>query len=99
MRGEGAGNAALIVAIAAPVERAGFDLGRQMAFLQREQAPGMEDDVGIGDAAVGGCGFRRIRQLAAEAAEKRAAGVMLGLPFRGADPAVAIAGAAVFEME
>ena len=42
---------------------------------------------------------RRIRQLAAEAAEQRAAGVVLGLPFRGADPAVAIAGAAVLEME
>src|SRR5260370_314590 len=38
-------------------------------------------------------------QLAAEAAEQRAAGVMLGLPFRGADTAVAVAGAAVLEME
>ena len=37
--------------------------------------------------------------LRAEAAEQRAAGIVLGLPFRGADPAVAIAGAAVLEME
>ena len=88
-----------IIAIAAPVQRAGFDLGRQMAFLQRQQPAGMKDDVGIGDAAVGGRRGRRTRQLAAEAAEQRAAGVVLGLPFRRADPAVAIAGAAVFEME
>src|SRR6185369_5585697 len=35
----------------------------------------------------------------AEAAEQRAAGVMFGLPFWRADPAVAVAGAAVLEME
>ena len=58
----------------------------------------MEDDVGVGDAAIGS-GGGRVRQLAAEAAEQRAAGVVFGLPFRGADPAVAIAGAAIFEME
>src|SRR5712671_5128195 len=40
-----------------------------------------------------------VGQLAAEAAKQCAAGVMFGLPFRGADPAVAVAGAAVLEME
>ena len=90
---------AVIVAIAARLQRAGLDLGRQMAFLQRQQASGMEDDVGVGDAAVLRHRGGRIRQPAAEAAEQRAAGVVLGLPFRGADPAVAVAGAAVLEME
>ena len=59
----------------------------------------MKDDVGVGDAAVLGDRGGRIGQFSAEAAEQRAAGVVLGLPFRGADPAVAVAGAAVFEME
>ena len=59
----------------------------------------MKDDVGIGDAAVLDGRSRCIRQLAAEAAEQRAAGVVFGLPFRGADPAVAVTGAAVFKME
>ena len=58
----------------------------------------MEDDVGVGDAAVGEIGGR-VRQLAAKAAEQRAAGVVLGLPFRGADPAVAVGGAAVLEVK
>jgi len=55
-----------------------------MAFIERQQAAGMEGDVGVGDTAIGGCRRRRIRQLAAEAAEQRAAGVMFGLPFRRA---------------
>ena len=38
MRGEGSLDGALVVAIAEAVERAGLDLGRQMAFLQRQQA-------------------------------------------------------------
>ena len=69
-----------------------------MPFFQREQAAGVRDDIGVGDAAVDEIG-RRIRQLAAEAAEQRAAGVVLGLPFRRADPAVAIGRAAVLEMK
>ena len=92
MRGEGAGDAVLIVLIAAGCERARLDLGRQMSFFQREQLAGMEDDVGVGDAAVGEMGGR-IRQLAAEAAEQGAAGIVLGEPFRRADPAVAVGGA------
>ena len=99
MRGEGAGDGAIIVAIAAPVQRAGLDLGRQVTFFQREQASGVKDDVGIGDAAVLDGRSRCIRQFTAEAAEQRAAGVVFGLPFRGADPAVAVTGAAVLEME
>jgi hypothetical protein len=99
MRGEGTGDAAAIIAIAARRQRAGLDLGRRMAFFQRQQAPAMKDDVGVGDAAVLDGRGRRIRQFSAEAAEQRAAGVVLGLPFRGADPAVAIAGAAILEME
>ena len=99
MRRERPADAALVVAITKPVQGTGLDLGRQMAFLQRQQAAAVEDDVGVGDAAVLGDVCRRIGQLAAEAAEQRAAGVMLGLPFRGADPAVAVAGAAVFEVE
>ena len=94
MRGEGPGDGAAIIAIAARLERVRLDLGRQMAFLQREQAAAMRDDVGVGDAAVGGVS-RRVRQLLAEAAEQRAAGIVLGLPFGGADPAVAIGGAAL----
>jgi hypothetical protein len=70
-----------------------------MAFLERQQAAEMEDDVGVGDIAIGGCRRRRIRQLAAEAAEQRAAGVMFGLPFRRADPAIAVAGAPLLEMK
>jgi hypothetical protein len=46
-------------------------IGR-MAFIERQQAAGMEGDVGVGDTAIGGCRRRRIRQLAAEAAEQRA---------------------------
>ena len=95
MRREGTCDGALVVAIAETVQSTRLDLGRHMAFFQRQQAAAMEDDVGVGDAAVLGDVSRRIGQLAAEAAEQRAAGVMLGLPFRGADPAVAIAGAAV----
>ena len=99
MRGEGALDGALVVAIADAIEGAGLDLGRQMAFLQRQKLSAVEDDVGVGDAAIVGDRGRRARQLAAEAAEQRAAGVVLGQPFRGADPAVAVAGAAVLQME
>ena len=99
MRRERSGNGAIVVAIAYSVERARLDLGRQMAFFQRQQATGVKDDVGVGDAAVLGDVGGRIRQLAAEAPEQRAAGIVFGLPFRSADPAVAITGAAVFEME
>lgn len=70
-----------------------------MALDEREQLAAMEDDVGVRDAAIGRDVGRSVRQLAAEAAEQCASGVVLGLPFRGADPAVAIAGAAVLEME
>ena len=99
MRGEGALDAAVVVAITAAVQRAGLDLGRHVEFLQREQLAGMEDDVGVGATGVGGDIGGRIGQLAEEAAEQRAAGIVLGLPFRGADPTVAVAGAAVLEME
>ncbi len=98
MRREAAGDATLIIVIAARCQRARLDLGRQMRFFQREQLAGMKDDVGVGDAAVGEV-LRGIRQLAAEAAEQRAACIVLGQPFRRADPAVAIAGAAVLEVE
>ncbi len=53
MRGERPGDGAAIIAVAARCERARLDLGRQMAFFQREQAAAMRDDVGVGDAAVG----------------------------------------------
>ena len=99
MRGERTGDGALVVAIASSIERIRLDLGRQMALFERQQAAGVKDDVGVGDAAVLRGRSRRIRQLAAKTAEQRAAGVMLGLPFRGADPAIPVAGAAVFEME
>jgi hypothetical protein len=99
MRGERSGDGAIIVVIAAPVQRAGLDLGRRMAFLQRQQASGVKDDVGVGDAAVPGGRGGRIGKRLAEAAKQGAAGVVFGLPFRGADPAVAVAGAAVLEME
>ncbi len=98
MRGEGAAQPAVIVVVACCGERARYDLGRQMRFLQRQQATGVEDDVGVGDAAVGQR-HRRIGQLAAEAAEQRSAGIVLGQPFRRADPAVAIGGAAVLQMK
>src|ERR1700676_2262470 len=99
MRREGAGDGAIVVAVATPLERTGLDFGRQMTFFQREQAAGMKNNVGVGDAAVLGDRSRRIRQLAAEAAEQGAAGVMFSLPLWGADPAVAITGAATLEME
>jgi hypothetical protein len=98
VRRKAAGDAALIVVITARRQRARLYLGRQMRLFQREQLAGMEDDVGVGDAAVGEIS-RGIRQLAAEAAEQSAAGVVLGKPFRRADPAVAIAGASVLEVE
>src|ERR1700676_455913 len=97
MRREGAGDGAIVVAVATPLERTGLDVGRQMTFFQREQAAGMKNNVGVGDAAVLGDRSRRIRQLAAEAAEQGAAGVMFSLPLWGADPAVAITGAATLE--
>src|SRR6185437_6508738 len=98
MRGDGTCDAAGKVAVAARRQGAGLDLGRQMRFLQREQSAAMEDDVGVGDAAIGQRA-RCVRKLAAEAAEQGAAGVVLGLPLRGADPAVAIRRAAVLEMK
>lgn len=98
MRGEAARDTALIIVIAAGCERARIDLSRQMGFFQRKQLAGMEDDVGVGDAAVGEI-LRRIRQLAAEAPEQRAAGIVLGQPFRRTDPAIAMAGAAVLEVK
>src|SRR6187399_1406977 len=100
MRSEGPGDSAIIVAVAAPVQRARLDLGRQVAFLEREQASGVEDDVGVGHPAIraGGCGS--IGQFStAEARKQRAAGVVFGLPFWSANPAVAVTGAAVLEME
>lgn len=70
-----------------------------MTLFEREQLAGVEDDVGVGDAAVGQV-RRRIWQFAAEAlAEECAAGIMLGLPFRGADPAVAVARATILQVE
>src|SRR4029079_8728971 len=87
-----------IVTVTSRCERARLDLGRQMRFLEREQAAAVENDIGVGDAAIGQRG-RCVRQLAAEAAEQRTAGVMLGLPFRGADPAVRIGGAAVLDVK
>ena len=96
---KGPAEAAVVVAGAAGVQRARLDLGRQVAFLQREQASAVKDYVGVGDAAILDVDRRRVRQFAAKTAEQRAAGVVLGLPFRGADPAVAIAGAAVLEMK
>src|SRR5579871_6147866 len=98
MGGEGTRNAAVVIAIAAGRECPGLDLGRQMALLQREQAAAMEQDVGVGNAAIAHVSGR-VGKLAAEAAEQRAAGVVLGQPFRGADPAVAIRGAAVVQMK
>jgi len=81
MRGERSGDAAVIAASTAGGERAGLDLGRQMAFLERQQAPAMKDDVGVGDAAILGDRGGGIGQLAAEAAEQGAAGVMFACHF------------------
>src|SRR6202043_1179810 len=70
------------------------------ALFEREQASGMKDDIGIGDAAVGTRRGWCVSQFStAKAAEQRAAGIVLGLPFRGADPAVAVAGATVLQMK
>ncbi len=70
-----------------------------MAFLEREQAAGMEEMLVLATpvswlAVTGAPGNLRPKPPI-----QRAAGVVFGLPFRGADPAIAIAGAAVFEME
>jgi hypothetical protein len=100
MRGEGAGDRAIIVAVAAPVQRARLDLGRQVVFLQRQQASGVEDDVGVGYPAVRAGSRGSIGQfLTAEAREQCAASIVFGLPFGSADPAVAVTGAAVLEMK
>jgi hypothetical protein len=99
MRGEGTTEAAAVIAGAARGQRAGLDFDRRMAFLQRQQAAGMKHDIGVGDAAVAGGRCGSPRQFAAEAAEQRAAGIVFGLPFRGADPAVAVTGAAVLQMK
>ena len=50
MRGERPTDAAAIVLIAERLQRARLDLGRRMTFLEREQATGVKDDVGIGRA-------------------------------------------------
>src|ERR1700739_390628 len=42
MRGERSGDAAGIIAEAAGLERAGLDLGRQVRFLQRQEASAVE---------------------------------------------------------
>src|SRR6476619_556483 len=100
MGGERAGEGAIIVAVAAPVQRARLDLGRQVALLQREQASGVEDDVGVGHPTIRAGSRGSIRQFStAETREQRAAGVVLGLPFWSANPAIAVTGAAVLEMK
>src|SRR3979409_1863573 len=97
MRREGSGDAAIVVAIAAPLQRAGLNLGRQMAFLQRQQASGMKDDVGIGDASIRAGSRGSVGQFSTpEAAEQRTAGVMFRLPFRRAHPAIPGPGLAVY---
>src|SRR5260370_31104595 len=100
MRGERACDGAIKVAVAAPVQRARLDLGRQVAFLQRQQASGVEDDVGVGHPTIRAGSRGSIRQFStAEAAKQRAAGVVFGLPFCGAYPAVAGTGAALLPMK
>jgi hypothetical protein len=88
MRGEGARDAIVVIGGAQGFQRARFDFGRQMAFLQREQAAAVKDDIGVGDATIGRRRCRRARQFLTETAEQRAAGIVLGLPFRRADPAI-----------
>src|ERR1700743_3225374 len=70
-----------------------------MRLFQREQASAVKDDIRVGGAAIGNCYCGRVRQLPAKSAEQGAAGIVLGLPFRRADPAVAVAGAAILEMK
>ena len=70
-----------------------------MEFFQREQAAGVKHYIGVCDAVVLCDVGRSVRKPAAEAAEQRAAGVVFRQPFRRADPAVTIAGAAVLNME
>ena len=50
---ERARNAVIVVEVTAGLQGAWFDLGRQVGLFQREQPAGMEDDVGVGDAAIG----------------------------------------------
>ena len=70
-----------------------------VGFLKRHQAPGVPEDVGVGEAAVGaqhgGIGSHRI----AEEAEELAPGRMLGPPLGRAHIAVAVAYLAVLDEE
>ncbi len=99
MRGEGAGDGVAIVAVAAGGEAARLDLGRHVAFFERQQPASVKHHIGVGDAAVLRRAGGHVRELAAEAAEQCTAGVVFGQPFRRAHPAVAIAGATVLDME
>ena len=69
-----------------------------MRLLERQQAAGVPDDVGVGDAAVL-AHHRRVGRAWVEAAEQRLAGGMLELPFWRADVAIAISDLAVFDEE
>jgi hypothetical protein len=69
-----------------------------MRLFERKELARVENDVGVGDTAVGQM-RRRVRHLAPEAAEQRPAGIVLGEPFWRADPAIAIARAAILEVK
>ena len=65
MGGERSGNRRAVIAAAFGRERARLDLGRQVAFLERQEPASVKHDVGVGNAAVG----RRAGQPAAETAD------------------------------
>ncbi len=99
MRGERPAQAVVIGLIAQRPQRARFDLGWCVAFLQRQQATAVPDDIGVRSAGIVAGRGRRIRQFLAESPEQRASGIVLGQEFRRPHPAIAIAGAAVLEMK
>jgi hypothetical protein len=85
------------IAIAAGIERVRVYLERQMRLLEGEEPPGVPQDAGVGDAVILVQGQWVGGSRIAPAPEQRAAGAVFKLPFRGADPPVAVGYAVPFE--
>ena len=96
--GMGGDPAGILGRIAPRLEGVGIDLEGHVPLLEGQQAAGVEQDVGIGHAAVLP-GRQGVAEHGIEAAEEGAAMLVLELPLRGADIAVAIGGLAPAQPE
>ncbi len=86
-------------AVASRAERRQVDLRGGMRFFQCQQPPGMVDHACVRDTAIPGNRGGYAGQLLIIGSEQRPARLVLGEPFRRANPAVAVADAAVLDVE